>query len=304
MALFLSGWPLSYAAAQHLRCNPCDHGYGRVQIGDSKQYIFQLTNTGNRTLRILSKRKNNKAFLFGNFPLPVTLRPGKSAQLTIKFKPLAAGKTTGTITLISNALNTKLTLSVWGTGAVQSPALGVSPSTLHFGNVVVGSHASLRLTLSASKGSVTISSARVNSSEFTLPGLRLPLTIAAGQNVQVAVRFSPNASGRASGKLTLSSNADNSPNTVPLTGVGVAAKAHSTALSWDPSKAVIGYNVYRGRTKGENNKKINPVLEASTNYTDRTVMAGATYYYVVTAVDAEERESSYSNEVRVVIPSP
>src|SRR5882724_1960845 len=305
MALFLSVWPLSHAAAQQLRCNPCDHGYGRVQIGDSKQYIFRLTNTGNRTLHILSKRKNNKAFLFGNFPLPVTLRPGKSTQLTIKFKPLAAGKTTGTITLISNALNPKLTLRVWGTGgAVQSATLGVSPSSLDFGKVVVGSHASLRLTLSASKGSVTISSARVNSSEFTLPGLGLPLTIGAGQNIQVAVRFSPNASGRASGKLSLSSNADNSPNTVPLTGVGVAAKAHSTALSWDPSKAVIGYNVYRGGTKGGPYKKINPVLEASTNYTDRTVTAGATYYYVVTAVDAEERESSYSNEVRVVIPSP
>jgi hypothetical protein len=40
---------------------------------------------------------------------------------------------------------------------------------------------------------VTISSARVNSSEFTLPGLGLPLTIAAGQNVLVTVRFSPNA---------------------------------------------------------------------------------------------------------------
>jgi hypothetical protein len=303
MALFLSAWPLSYAAAQHLRCNPCDHGYGRVQIGDSKQYVFQLTNTGNRTLHILSRRKSNKAFLFGNFPLPVTLRPGKSTQLTIKFKPLATGKTTGTITLISDALNPKLTLSVWGTGVAAT--LGVSPSSLNFGNVVVGSRASLQLTLSASNGSVTISSAQVNSSEFRLRGLSLPLTIAAGKNVQVTVRFSPNASGTASGKLTLSSNADNAPNTVPLRGVGVAVGSHSTDLSWNPSHdPVIGYNVYRGGTKGGPYKKINSVLNASTNYTDSTVNAGTTYYYVVTAVNAEDQESSYSNEVRAVIPSP
>ena len=306
MALFLSAWPLSYAAAQHLQCNPCDHGYGRVQIGDSKQYVFQLTNTGKRTLHILSKRKNSKVFLFDNFPLPVTLRPGKSTQLTIKFKPLATGKTTGTITLISDALNPKLTLSVWGTGvAVQAATLGVSPSSLNFGNVVVGSRASLQLTLSASNGSVTISSAQVNSSEFRLPGLSLPLTIAAGQNVQVTVRFSPNAPGTASGKLTLLSNADNSPSTVPLSGVGVAVGSHSTDLSWNPSHdPVIGYNVYRGGTKGGPYKKINSVLNASTNYTDSTVNAGATYYYVVTAVNAEDQESSYSNEVRAVIPSP
>jgi hypothetical protein len=304
MALFLSAWPLSYATAQHLRCNPCDHGYGQVQIGASKQYVFQLTNTGTRTLHILSKRKDSKAFLFGNFPLPVTLRPGKSTQLTIKFKPLATGKTTGTITLISDALNPKLTLSVWGTG-VAPKTLGVSPSSLNFGKVVVGSRASLQLTLSASNGSVTISSAQVNSSEFRLPGLSLPLTIAAGQNVQVTVRFSPNAPGTASGKLTLLSNADNAPNTVPLSGVGVAVGSHSTDLSWNPSHdPVIGYNVYRGGTKGGPYKKINSVLEASTNYTDSTVNAGATYYYVVTAVNAEDQESSYSNEVRAVIPSP
>jgi hypothetical protein len=170
---------------------------------------------------------------------------------------------------------------------------------------VVGSRASLQLTLSASNGSVTISSAQVNSSEFRLPGLSLPLTIAAGQNVQVTVRFSPNASGTASGKLTLSSNADNSPNTVPLSGVGVVAGSHSVDLSWDPSNhPVIGYNVYRGGTKGGPYKKINSVLEASTNYTDSTVTAGATYYYVATAVDVNDMESSYSNEAKVVIPSP
>jgi hypothetical protein len=306
MALLLSAWPLSYAAAQHLECNPCSHGYGRVQVGASKQYVFQLTNTGKRTLHILSKRKNNNVFLFDNFPVPVTLRPGRSTQLTVNFKPLATGKTTGAITLISDALNPKLTLSVSGTGvAVQAATLGVSPSSLDFGNVVVGSRASLQLTLSASHGSVTVSSAQLNSSEFRLLGISLPQTIAAGQNVQVTVRFSPNASGTASGKLTLSSNADNSPNNVPLSGVGVPVSSHSTDLHWNPSHdPVIGYNVYRGGTKGGPYRKINSVLEASTNYTDSTVTAGATYYYVATAVDANDAESSYSNAVKVVIPSP
>src|SRR5216684_6128225 len=104
MALVLSAWPLSYAAAQHLQCNPCSHGYWRVQIGASKQYVFQLTNTGSRTLHILSKSRSGRAFSFGNFPLPVTLRPGRSTQLPVIFKPLVVGKTTGTITLLSDAL--------------------------------------------------------------------------------------------------------------------------------------------------------------------------------------------------------
>src|SRR5882724_426876 len=173
--------PLARASAQQLQCNPCSHGYGRVQIGVSKQYIIQLTNTGSRTLHILSKSRQGRAFSFGHFPLPVTLRPGRSTQLPIIFKPLVVGKTTGTITLLSDALNPKLVMNVWGTGvAVNGATLGVTPSSLNFGNVVVGSPTSLQLTLSAANGPVTISSAQVNSTEFTLPGLALPVTVAAG----------------------------------------------------------------------------------------------------------------------------
>ncbi len=306
IALLALVLPLARASAQQLQCNPCSHGYGRVQIATSKQFVFQLTNTGKRTLHILSKSKKGQAFSFGKFLLPVTLRPGRSTQLPVIFKPVAVGKTTGSVTLISDALNPKLVMSVWGTGVKTNAAtLGVSPSSLNFGNVTVGSSASVQLTLSASNGAVTISSAQVNSPEFTLPGLILPMTIAAGQSVAAAIVFTPTASGTVSANLVLRSDAANSPNTVPLTGVGVAAGPHSTDLSWDPSKdVVIGYNVYRGGKQGGPYGQINPVLDASTSYTDSLVDAGATYYYVVTAVNAENQESTYSNEVRVAIPSP
>ena len=306
LVLFLSAWPLSYAVAQQLQCSPCNHDYAQVQIGTSTQYIFQLNNTGSRTLTIRRKWKNGKDFAFSNFPLPLTLQPRQGTQLRVNFTPSVTGKITGTITLVSDAQNSKLIMGVSGTGVnAHAATLGVSPASLNFGNVTVGSSASLQLTLSASNGPVTVSSAQVNSSEFTLPGLVLPKTIPAGQSVKATTVFTPNASGTASANLILTSDAANSPNTVPLTGVGVAAGAHSTDLTWDPSQGVvIGYDVYRGTTKGGPYMQINPVLDASTNYTDSTVIAGATYYYVVTAVDANDMQSAYSNEVKVVIPSP
>jgi len=306
LVLFLSAWPLSYVAAQQLQCNPCNYDYGRVQIGTAKQYIFQLTNTGSQTLTILSKWKNSKDFSFTNFLLPVTLRPGQGTQMRVNFTPSTVGRITGKITLISNGVNSKLFIAVSGSGVNPAGAnLGVSPSSLNFGNVTVGASASLQLTLSASNGPVTISSAQVNSSEFTFPGFVLPKTIAAGQSLAVTVVFTPQISGTASANLVLASDATNSPNTVPLTGVGVATNAHSTDLTWNPSNdIVIGYNVYRGGTQGGPYAKINPVINAPTNYTDTTVNARATYYYVVAAVDANNMESAYSNEVKVVIPSP
>jgi fibronectin type 3 domain-containing protein len=90
-----------------------------------------------------------------------------------------------------------------------------------------------------------------------------------------------------------------------LTGTGVAALAHSVDLTWqetDPS--VVGYNVYRSKTHGGPYQKINTALDASTTYTDYTVVAGTTYYYVTTAVDGAGKQSVYSNETKAIIPSP
>ena len=43
---------------------------------------------------------------------------------------------------------------------------------------------------------------------------------------------------------------------------------------------------------------------SGTAYTDLTVQAGQTYYYVTTAVDSNNNESAYSNEAPAAIPSP
>jgi fibronectin type 3 domain-containing protein len=51
------------------------------------------------------------------------------------------------------------------------------------------------------------------------------------------------------------------------------------------------------------NTKISSALDA-TAYVDNAVLAGETYCYVATAVDGSGRESTYSNEVQVVIPTP
>jgi hypothetical protein len=44
--------------------------------------------------------------------------------------------------------------------------------------------------------------------------------------------------------------------------------------------------VFRGNAQGAPYQQINTALNASTNYTDYMVVAGTTYYYVTTAVNA------------------
>ena len=48
---------------------------------------------------------------------------------------------------------------------------------------------------------------------------------------------------------------------------------------------------------------MNSSADSSTSYSDSTVANGQAYYYVVTAVDSRNIESSYSNQVSVTIPT-
>jgi len=75
----------------------------------------------------------------------------------------------------------------------------------------------------------------------------------------------------------------------------------SVRLDWNPvSMAEIsGYNVYRSKTSGSDYKLINSLLLTQTLFTNLFLDPYTTYYYVVTCVDTNMVESSYSNEVSV-----
>ncbi len=59
-----------------------------------------------------------------------------------------------------------------------------------------------------------------------------------------------------------------------------------------------------GNTIGRSYTKLNSSLEPATVYTDASVASGTTYYYVSTAVDANNVESVYSNQAVAQIPTP
>lgn len=295
------------ASAQRLECSPCSYDFGNVKTGTSSSYSIQLSNTGTAALTILSKSDQGGAFSLGTFPLPMTLGSWTSVELPVIFTPTATGYTDGTFTLTSNTENPTLTISVSGTGTGTGAAkakLTVSPATLDFGKVTVGSSASLKAALTAANDAVTISSDRSTSSEFSIVGLDLPVTIPAGKSTPVTIQFTPSSSGIDPAKVGFISNATNSPTLEVVTGTGIAQDAPSVYLSWDGVSAAVGYNVLRGTAKAGPFHQINTTLDSSTNFTDSTVVAGDTYYYVTTAENAQGQQSSYSNVTEAVIPSP
>jgi hypothetical protein len=308
----VAGWLLFWlmpasAWAQKLECKPCSHSFGKIQVGSSSSYSIELLNAGSKalTIRYVSKQ-GPAAFSLVNLALPMKIKAGASVHLTVAFAPKSPGDKTGIFALRSTAEDPRLVLRVSGIAAGNvnpQPHLAVRPASLNFGNVTVGSSASLQATLTASNGSVTISSDRPTSSEFAILGLKLPVTIPAGKSIPVTIRFTPNGSGTDPAKVGFISTAADSPTLEEVTGTGVAQGSYSVSLSWSGVASAVGYNVLRGNAKAGPFHELNTALDSSTDYTDATVAAGATYYYVTTAVNAHGEQSAYSNVTEAVIPS-
>jgi Abnormal spindle-like microcephaly-assoc'd, ASPM-SPD-2-Hydin len=287
-----------------LQPTPSSISFGSVQVGSSTTQSETLTNSGNSSVSITQANLTGSAFSVSGLSLPLTLIPGQSFTFGVAFTPSSAADVTGSISFVSTASNSSLSISLSGTGS-SAGQLGVAPTTLGFDSVVVGTSKSLNATLSAAGSSVTVSSATSNSSEFTLSGVSFPFTLAAGQTASLVFTFTPQASGTDTASISFISNASNSPTVESMSGSGVLSPLHSVDLSWSPStSAVVGYNIYRSGASDGPYAKINSALNAATGYTDNTVQAGVTYYYVTTAVDESGVESVYSNQAQAVVPTP
>ena len=289
-----------------LSASPTSLGFGNLAVGSSSSQTVILTNSGNSSVTISQLNVSGAGFSASGLTLPLTLTAGQSTALSVQFAPQAGGSVTGSVSVVSSTTNSPATISLSGSGVVATFLLSASPTSLSFGNLTVGSSSSQTVMLTnTGNSSVTISQVNTSGPGFSASGLTLPLTLAAGQGASLSVVFAPAAAGSVTGSISVVSNATNSPAIVSLGGSGVQPIAHSSTLSWTASTSVVtGYNVYRGTISGGPYTQLNTSLASMVSYIDPTVLAGQTYFYIVTAVDSSGIESLFSNEVSATIPTP
>jgi Abnormal spindle-like microcephaly-assoc'd, ASPM-SPD-2-Hydin len=280
--------------------SPSSLGFGSVQIGNNAQRTIALTNPTKTTVTVSKVAVTGTGFSVTGIALPLTLTAGQSFTFTSIFAPTAAGNFAGNLSVTADASH--LVVPVSGTGSAAG-VLTISPATLPFGAVNVGTKKSLTASLSASGTAVKVNSATLSSSEFVLSGVSFPFTVPAGKAASITLTFDPVSAGSASAKLIFASNASDSSITQTLSGTGQASGAHRVSLSWnESSSSIAGYNVYRGSKTGGPYAKVNSSLDSATVYVDSGVTSGQTYFYVTTAVGTDGIESGYSNQVQAAVP--
>jgi len=280
-----------------LGVSPASVTFGKVPTGVTASLPVVLTNTGGSALTISQDQVAGPGFGFSGLTMPLNLAAGESFTFDATFTPQSAKIASGALK-VSSPTTTMLRIPLTGVG-MAGGQLTISPATMNFGSVVDGSSASQSGTITASGAGVTISAASSSNAEYSVGGLSLPVTIAVGQSAPFTVTFAPGSSGAAAGTLLFTSNATSA---APVSLAGTGIPPYSVSLSWNGSSSpVSGYNVYRGSKSGGPYNKIS-TLDPITSYTDNTVAAASTYYYVTTAVNSSGTESTYSNQVQAVIP--
>ncbi|PYV26998.1 MAG: hypothetical protein DMG27_05145, partial [Acidobacteria bacterium] len=210
---------------------PASVSFGNQQVGaTSAAQAVTLTNTGTAALSITSiavTGANSGDFAQTNTcPVsPATLAANGACTISVTFTPAASGARSGALTITDNASDSPEAVSLTGTGT--APGVSLAPASVSFGSQQVGSTSAAQAVTLSNTGAAPLSITSVgisgsNSGDFAQTNT-CGTSVAAGGNCTISVTFSPTATGPRNGNVTVTDNAGDSPQALPVTGVGTGA---------------------------------------------------------------------------------
>jgi hypothetical protein len=214
-------------AAAALTVTPTTIAFGSVAVGSEQTQTVHVENTGNDTATISKLTISGTGVSVSGMTAPATLAAGQTANLTVAYKPVAAGTLTASLAIASNATNASVVVGINATAT--SSTLAATPSSVSFGNVVVGSATTQTIRLqNIGTSQVTISSITPSVSSIAISGVTTPINLAPGTSATLTAAYKPTAAGSVAGKITVTSNAVGSPTIVDLSATAAAAAVQLT----------------------------------------------------------------------------
>jgi Cep192 domain 4/Abnormal spindle-like microcephaly-assoc'd, ASPM-SPD-2-Hydin/HYDIN/CFA65/VesB-like, Ig-like domain len=230
MTIALSGTGTT-AATSVLSVSPTSVAFGTVSVGSEVTRTVQLASTGTASVTISGMTFSGSGISITGLVVPLTLAAGKEASLTITYKPRSAGTLTGSVSIASNASDPSELIGLSGTATTApTSTLTATPSSITFGNVVIGTQTTQTIRLANSgTANVTVSGLAPSVAAVSVSGLTVPITLAPGTSANFTAAFKPTAASSVSGNITVTSNATDSSMVIALTGTGEAAVPQLTA---------------------------------------------------------------------------
>ena len=212
-----------------VRIEPRSLVWGSVAVGSTgTPNTVTLSNIGNSPIAISSigiSGTNAADFAISSKTCGASLASSSSCTVTITFTPLVAGTREATLTFNHSGSNPSQTVSLSGTATGKISTLTVSPQTLSFGTIDVGSASAVQAVTLQSDGTTTISInsvaiAGTDPGDFSIASNTCGSSLQGSSSCSIGILFKPGAAGSRAATLTISDSATGSPHEVTLSGTG------------------------------------------------------------------------------------
>jgi uncharacterized repeat protein (TIGR01451 family) len=210
-----------------------------------------------------------------------TLTAGTSCTALVTLVPLGRGLRTATLNVPDDAADSPQTVSLTGSGV--APVASLSPASLGFGTVEIGTTSPsqvLTITNTGDEGqSLTFTSLVVggmNAADFAITSdgcVTAGAVLGKDASCRIGITFTPGAAGARSATLTLRDNAGDSPQIVTLSGTGGTPSADlaigiSAAAGGAKAKGRLTYTItiYNAGPSTALNLLLNDTLSSQTTF--------------------------------------
>jgi Bacterial lectin/Abnormal spindle-like microcephaly-assoc'd, ASPM-SPD-2-Hydin len=221
---------VTVTAAPLVTVSPTAINFGTaIYFGSIITRTVTITNTGDAAMTIsdpliaIVQGGNSNEFITINL-CPKSLAAGKSCTMTVTFiaGPFYAQQN-ATLKINDNAAGSPQTVTLSAT--VINPVASFSANSLNFGTVKVGKSSTAQtVTLTNAGGTpltnISITTAGTDPADFPSTNNCTGTTLQPKKSCTISVTFKPAAKGTRTGKLVVADNAQNSPQSISLTGTG------------------------------------------------------------------------------------
>ena len=214
-----SSSPVGQTVNSTLTFSPTSLNFGNLPESFPGEQVVWVTNSGSQPVTISSvsvigaKNGNFSAFSF----CPSTLYPNTNCFVIASFDSSTLGQQSANIQFVDSASNSPQLVGL--TANVVSTVITVTPPSINFGNVKVGTPSTQNVSITNDVSTPLLLGISVSGTDFSQT-TNCPIIINPSANCTVFVTFKPSAKKTRTGTLAISTDARNGSQNVPLSGTG------------------------------------------------------------------------------------
>jgi hypothetical protein len=229
--------PFNVANAPIVKPTPLSLAFGALPVGaTSAAKVVTLKNTNTALVSINSIAVTGNYAITGN-TCGSSLAAAAACTVNVTFTPLVGGSLPGSLAISDSAPDSPQTVALSGTGNLP---LSITPTTLAFGTVAVGSTSAAKIVTLTNNQTSTLSFSDSASGNYAIvsTGTTCTGSLAPAAKCNLAVTFSPTEAGAVNGAVAISDGTSFSPQLVLLSGSGTGGS--TPPLTFTPATLIFG----------------------------------------------------------------